>query len=199
MTVRLVRKRRTSASRPKNRHALPKDWLNSVPDRDSRPRRLVNGRSVPVKNTASADNARSRAIVVRHGAGSQALRLGTFDLRSTMGKAYRARVVELTSHTGGDPNAVQHTLIDHGARLHLLTQLAWDELSRSGAFRGGEPTPANDAYRRAAADERAVLLLLGLDRKAKDIPDLADYLKSKTKRLTLKARAEDAVDAEEVE
>jgi hypothetical protein len=107
-------------------------------------------------------------------------------------------VVELTSHIGGSPNAVQRTLIDHAARLRLLTRLAWDELSRSGAFRGGAPTPANDAYRRAAADERAVLLLLGLERVAKEIPDLADYIKAKAKRLTLKSRRDDAVDAEEV-
>jgi hypothetical protein len=41
-----------------------------------------------------------------------------------------------------------------------------------------------------------VLLLLGLDRKAKEVPELSEYLRSK--RLTLKARTKDAVDAEEV-
>src|SRR5262249_21192885 len=141
--------------------------------------------------------ARPPKVLIKHASGSRALMHAHFDMRSTVGKAYRARVEALTSHIGGDPSTVQRTLVDQAARLHLLTLQAWDELTRSGAFHRGMPTPANDAYRRAAADERSVLMILGLERKAKEIQDLADY-QAKAKRLPFKGRTLDVTDAEEV-
>ena len=149
-----------------------------------------------IKRPDARANARPRKVLIKHGSNSHALMHAPFDMRSVVGKAYQHRVRELSAHIGGEPNAVQRTLIDHGARMHLLTRMAWRELSTHGAYRHGSPTPANDAYRRAAADERSVLLLLGLDRKAKEVPELSEYLASK--RLTFKGRSKDAVDAEEV-
>jgi hypothetical protein len=150
---------------------------------------------VPVKNVSAAKNGKARAVTVKYAHG-ETIRLGKIDLRFTMGRRYRARIAALTSHLGGDLTTPQAVLVDQAARFHLLTGLAWDALTKHGAYRHGSPTPANDAYRRAAADERSVLLLLGLDRKAKDVPELSEYLASK--RLTFKGRSKDAVDAEEV-
>ena len=149
---------------------------------------------MPIKNTSARRNGKPHAITVRY-AGGQALRLGKIDLRFKDGKLYRHRINELVQHLGGADmvSAPMRTLVDQAARFHLLTGLAWDALTRYGAYKHGAPTPANDAYRRAAADERSVLLLLGLDRKAKEIPDLAEYLRSKAKpRLTFKGPVEDA-------
>ena len=148
-----------------------------------------------IKRPDARANARPRKVLIKHGSNSHALMHAPFDMRSVVGKAYQHRVRELSAHVGGDPNSVQRTLIDHGARLHLLTRMAWRELSEHGAYRGGAPTPANESYVRAAASERSVLLLLGLERKAREIPDLQDYLRSKAKpRLLLKGPVEDAAE-----
>jgi len=148
-------------------------------------RRRIGGSLVPVKNAASARNALPNKVWITHGGNSKTLLRATFDMRSAVGKAYQVRVEELTAHLGGAEvvTAPQRTLIDHAARLRLLALLAWDEISRGGAFRAGEPTAAFDAYRRVSADERDVLRTLGLERRAKPVPDLDSYLRAKAKRL----------------
>ena len=144
-------------------------------------RRRRDGRLLPVKNQASAANARPKKVEVHHAGGSKVLLHAAFDMRSAVGKAYQARVDELVAHLGGTEmvTAPQRTLIDHAARLRLLALLAWDEISTGGAFREGEPTSAFDAYRRVSADERDVLRTLGLERRTKSVPDLDTYLRAK--------------------
>ncbi len=125
------------------------------------------------------------------------MRYADLDLRSTAGKEYAATKAVLTAHLGGEENvtAPQRTLIDHAARLQVLTRLAWDELTRSGPFKHGETRPALDAFRRIAADLREVLRTLGLERRAREIiPDLATYIEAKRQPLRLKAPVEDAED-----
>src|SRR3989442_14125356 len=89
------------------------------------------------KRPDAARNARPRKILLRHASDSRALRYADLDLRSTAGREYAGTKATLTAHLGGEANvtAPQRTLIDHAARLHLLTRLAWDELIRGGAFR----------------------------------------------------------------
>lgn len=127
----------------------------------------------------SARNARPKKILlVGHGATSKALREGVLDLRSRAGKTYRATCQALGAHVGGELSAPQKALIDQAARLRLLTQFAWAEIDRLGPFKKtGELVAAFDAYRRAAADERSVLSLLGIERRVKELPTLQDYLK----------------------
>ncbi len=139
-----------------------------------RPRRLRGGR----RNPASRRNARPKAIkIFRSGLSSRALRHGVFHRGTVVGKAYVARQAALTAHLGGDPTVPQEMLISQAARLWLLGQFAWLEISRFGAFRDGKArTAIVDAYLRVAAHERAVLALIGLDRKAKQLPSLEDYL-----------------------
>jgi hypothetical protein len=136
---------------------------------------------VPIKNAASAKNARAKAIVVRHAGESAALRLGRLDLRSTLGRAYRSRVEALIAHLGGaDAVSIpQLALVNQAARLRLLVEIAWTELTKTGALRNGEPRPALDVFRRLAADEREVLRTLGLKRVARELR-LADVVGGKS-------------------
>jgi len=161
-------------------------WRDSIPNKPTRPRRLANGKYVPVRNTASRANGRGKTVIVKHAGDSHALRLGRLDMRSDMGKMFQSRVQLLTQHLGGPSELTvpQSTLVEHCARLYLLRRAAWDEVMRSGAYRDGVPRPAVDSYRRVAGDEVEVLKLLGIERRVKQVPDLDSYLRSKTKRLT---------------
>jgi hypothetical protein len=158
----------------------------------------VNGRLQPIKNTASRGNARGRSVVaVKHAGDSRTLRLGRFDLRRAEGRKYSDTVSLLKAHLGGEVTAPQAILVDQSARLTVLTGIAWDELTKHGAFHDGEPTPALHAYLRLIGEARSVLVTLGLERRPKDVGDLQDYLRSKaSKRLRL-GRTLDAEDAEE--
>jgi len=137
---------------------------------------------VPVRNAASAANARSKKITVRSAGGSRLLKFADLDLRSTAGRVYRARAEELISHLGGADmvSAPMRTLVDQAARLHLLRRIAWDELSKTGPFHRGDARPALTVYQRLAADERDVLRTLGLQRVAREIPRLADVVSGRT-------------------
>lgn len=127
------------------------------------------------KRPDAAANARPRKVAVTHG-GKSALARAAFDLRTRFGRAYRAHCATLTAHVGGDPTAPQAALIDQAARLRLLGRLAWEELVQGGAFRNGAPRLAFDAYRKAAADEREVLRLLGVERRQRPIQTIEEYL-----------------------
>jgi hypothetical protein len=142
-------------------------------------RRLRNGRLVRDKNPASAANARPKKVIVSHGGASQLVLRAAFDMRSRLGRAYAAAHSALVAHLGSDLTAPQAALVDQAARLRLLTQIAWSELQATGAFRRGEVAPAFDAFRRAAADERAVLALLGIQRHAREVPTLHEYLSNR--------------------
>jgi hypothetical protein len=141
-----------------------------------------------------------RKVLVKHAGESRLLRYADLDLRSIAGKEYRARVEALTAHLGGDLTAPQARLVDMAARLALLASLAWDELTRAGAFKDGEPRPALSAYRSAIADERSVLAVLGIERKAKPVPTVEEYLQAKAREHpALRLKGEGVSDAEEVE
>lgn len=149
--------------------AKMRDAVVAIPMKQRRRRRIA-GQDVRIKNAASARNARARRVRV--------LLPGQLQDRRTRGyRLEAAHVAALVQHVGGDPSIAQRSLIDQAARLRLLTQLAWTELQRVGVFRDGEPRAAFDAYRRAAADEREVLRLLGLERRAQPVPTLDDYLR----------------------
>ena len=198
MRLRLRSKKASIGKQASYASSLSKDWRDSIPNRPSRPRRRANGRLVPVKNPASRTNALGRSVIrVKHAGESRTLRLGRFDLRRTEGRKYRAVVTALTQHLGGPEEITepQRQLIDQAARLAIISGLAWDQLER-GAFRKGESVPALQTYKSVIADIRSILSMLGLERRAKAIPNLHDYLATKThKRLPLK----DVSDAEEVE
>jgi hypothetical protein len=129
---------------------------------------------VPLKNAASARNARSKKITLRaHGGSSKALLHAPLDLRSAVGKAYRNELQALLAHVGGEQHVStpQRALCDQAARLALLEAMAWAEVLRDGVH-----APAAQVFLRASSERRAVLVLLGLERKTKPAPTLEQYL-----------------------
>lgn len=141
------------------------------PNGDARP-----ARATPAQQAARARNGRPKVVHIK-GAGttSLALRHAALSRGTRLGRAYDTAVQEFTAHVGGEPSAVMKVLIDRAARAGLLAQIAWAEVVRVGAFRNGEPRGAFDAYRRAAADEREVLKLLGIQRQARPVQAIEDY------------------------
>lgn len=141
--------------------------------RDAQGRRL--GR--PQKRPDAARNARPRRVSITHGGDSRVLLRDPLDRRTRIGKAYRDHCQALSAHVGGEPTRPQAELIDQAARLALLAKIAWAELFRGGVFVNGtgQPAPALETWLKAARDQRAVLQLLGLERRSRDVT-LSEYL-----------------------
>jgi hypothetical protein len=100
--------------------------------------------------------------------------LSMIDKRTRAGRVYRTVIRELINHVGGDPSAAQRLLIESASikatRLALLT----DNL-----LAGIEP--GEDGHQALAwlNSLRMDLQALGLERRARDVTSLADYLHSK--------------------
>jgi len=138
-------------------------------DRTQRPKRMRrNGRLVRVKRSDSAKNARPKVKFLVHGR-HRALLRDPLDARTRVGRAYAAQMVQYRQHLGGDVSVAQEKLIDQAARLGLLADIAWGELIRSGRLiKRGSVNAAFDPFLRASRDLRAILLVLGLKRHAKE-------------------------------
>jgi hypothetical protein len=130
------------------------------------------------KRPDSAANARPHKVSIQgHGGTSHALMRDPLDLRTRVGKAYRLHMQALTEHVGGSPTTPEQSLIDQAARLRVLAAIAWREVSKKGCFgKEGALLPAVDAFRAAIRDERDVLRMLGIERRAKPLPTLSEYL-----------------------
>lgn len=128
------------------------------------------------KRPDSAALARPKRVAVTHG-GRSALLHAPLDRRTRFGRLHRAQVDALCRHLGGDVTVAQARLVDQAVRLRLLSELAWSELLRGGAFtEAGDPRPALDAFRRLAGDERSLLALLGVERREQPVASLDQYL-----------------------
>lgn len=133
-----------------------------------------------MKRYDSAKLAKPKVKYVSHAAGSNLLE-DPLDNRTRVGKMYRAQRALLTTHIGEHPTLPQEKLIDQAVRLAMLTDIAWAELMRSKKLvTNGAVHPAFEAFLKASRDQRAVLIILGLKRQTKNIPDLQDYLRQKT-------------------
>lgn len=129
-------------------------------------------------SSESAKNARPKVKFVTHG-GQSALRHAVLDMRTSMGRKYRASLAELKAHVGSDLTVPQAKLIEQATRLSLLSDLAWAEVADAKALiTNNTPCAAIDVFLKAARDHRAVLNLLGLERRVKPI-NLNDYLEGK--------------------
>lgn len=155
--------------------------LAGAPKRPKRTRVRRDGCLMLPKNAASAKNARPRRITLQHGGSTGGLlRTGMLDRRSRLGKLELTQIRELTAMLGGDVTPALAALVTHRARVHILTLVAWAELSSRNLFNAsGEPVPALDAFLRLVHEDRELLKLIGLRRKPKDVPELGDYLKRK--------------------
>lgn len=159
--------------------------MDNAPDKPQRPKRLRTlreGRRVLVKRPDSAGNARPHKIFPVHAGAAKVLRRGVLDTRGALGKTYRTELSGLTAHVGGDPTLTLARLVEQGARLHLLEAMAWAETQAApGLIRAdGTPHPAIDVLLRTMRERREVLKLLGIERRQKPVPSLADYLSGRT-------------------
>ncbi len=133
-----------------------------------RKRRRRNGRLVLQKGPDMRRNARPKVKYLVHGSQSQLLR-DPLDARTRVGRAYAAQMQAYRQHLDGDVSVAQEKLIEQAARFGLLTDIAWGELMRSGhLIKRGSVNAAFDPFLRASRDLRAILLVLGLKRHAKE-------------------------------
>ncbi len=148
----------------------------------------------------AAGNARPRKVMIVHALQGASILRDPLDMRTKVGKAHRERCALLSADLGGDLSVAMATLVDQASRLHLLTKFAWTEIGRRGAFKNGCATPAVEAYLRATAREADVLRMLGLERRAKPVPDLQTYLRALAeKKAQQDSSSEPAEDAQLVE
>lgn len=145
--------------------------------RPKRARRLRNGRRELVRNAASATNAKPRRVFITHGGGSRAILGMPFDQRSAFGKAHTHYRDAYRAHVGSALSVPQEDLCDMAARLKLLTHICFTELMQGGVFAAdGTLRAAFGALIRSEADLRAVLSLLGIERRERAVPTLRQVL-----------------------
>lgn len=145
-------------------------------------RRAINRPQRIVRPDAAANARKSPKIRVVHGGKSTALLKGEFDLRTKIGREHKTRLAVMKAHMGDDLTAPLERIADQAVRLSLLEDIAWAELSRASSIvnsKGDGLNPAFDAVLRAAREHRNVLEIIGLQRKAKQVPTLAEYLASR--------------------
>jgi len=111
---------------------------------------------------------------LQNGIYAKVLRGGKVDGRTTLGQAMRALKQDLTRDIGGDPSTQQHILIDRVVMKTFRCQ------AFEAAFSEGSKEP--EAHYLALCNSlRLDLQALGLQRKAKDIQSLRDYIEVKSK------------------
>jgi hypothetical protein len=164
--------------------------------RPYRPRQLKDGRRVAYKRADARANAMPRKVFPVHAGAAKVLRKGVIDRRGTLGHAFYGELANLRTHIGGDPTLPLARLIEQGAMLHLLQAMAWAEVQTAGRLirTDGTAHPALDVLLRTMRERREVLKLLGLERRAKPIPSLQEYL---AKKATEKETQEEHVKTEE--
>lgn len=96
-------------------------------------------------------------------------------------------------HLGEGEEDKWASLVRHSARLELLATLAWAEVVRHGCLE--EAPGAFAAFLTAGRELREVLKLLGLERRAKPVPDLKTYLRTLAEKKAAEAGGGDAAPA----
>ena len=189
MKLHLRNRAATLPAQPRDKSALPRDWVDSLPNRASRRRRLRNGRLVPVK----AD-PRSRKVRITTGVESRAIR-GELDRRYAFARTVSTYEREYREHVGAD-SVVLRDLCRSAAIHKAVFNLALQRLMDSGPLDDQDRVrAAYEAWRTADRDLREVSRGLGLERREKPLPDLQAYLSEKTKKPLRIARTLDAEEA----
>lgn len=108
-------------------------------------------------------------------------RLGTrrLDGRSTVAVAARRFVADLTADLGGDPSRAEATLIELAARTWIIVEALDDWIMRQPSLvlhRKRAAVPVLLQRQQLVDSLARTLERLGLERRARDVPDLASYL-----------------------
>lgn len=166
------------------------------PTRPKRQRTRRNGRYELVKRPDSAKNAQPAKVFLWHGLGSSFLRGQRPDMRSAVGRAVAGRQAAYIAHLGGDPSVPQQRLTNHAARFGIVADALWARLNANPqTFEPDALAGMLDAFVRISREEREVLKLLGLERKARDIPTLQDYLRQKAAEKEAQQESPEPTDA----
>jgi hypothetical protein len=103
--------------------------------------------------------------------------LAALDQRSTLARELAHWRQCLAADVGGDPSTAQAALIERvAAKRVMVGALEVYLLAHPGTFCGTAPPALATLYRQMSDSLRADLLALGLERRAKDVPDLTAYL-----------------------
>jgi hypothetical protein len=129
----------------------------------------------------SRRNGTPKKLFMVTGYNSRALRGQPLHRGSGVGRAYADYLSEYRAHLGNDLSVVQTDLVDQAARLKLVSNLCYAVLMERGLFdKQGNPRPVLGEFRRACAEHRAVLLMLGI-RRTKELT-LGDVLREEQQR-----------------
>ena len=129
------------------------------------------------RHPASAKNGRPHAVTMKYG-GTSALRAARVDQRTPEAHFENNKIAARVQHAGGADVVTEPLLsiIRHSARLELLVALAYAEVLRVGVVHDGAVSGAFQAFLTAGRELRGTLELIGLERKQKPVPSLAEYL-----------------------
>ncbi|OLO10633.1 hypothetical protein BTW10_13075 [Chromohalobacter japonicus] len=97
--------------------------------------------------------------------------MGDLDGRTGIAQMMRERYASMTSDLGGPENLsyAQRSLVERALWLEFWLQRQEVELAKGESFDVGK-------WVQAANGLQGILTKLGLERKAKDVPNLSDYL-----------------------
>jgi hypothetical protein len=102
--------------------------------------------------------------------GTQGTILVGVDMRTHGGRRFKELCADLVDHLGDDPTAPQVALIRRAAALAVWCEQAESDQAQGGDFDVASYTTCANTLRRLLAD-------LGLERRAKDVTSLADYIR----------------------
>jgi hypothetical protein len=155
--------------------ALSRDWIDSLPNHPRRWRRRSGGRMEPLKRPDAAMRKPAKVAIVT-GVNSRAVR-GELDQRFAFAKATSTYTEEYRQHVGSDRSVVMDDLCRSAARHKAIMNLALARLMERGPLDTKDNIrAAYEAFRKADADHREVIRLLGIQRREKEIPRLGELL-----------------------
>ena len=112
---------------------------------------------------------------VEFSAGITAGQLPGVDGRTLAARRYRELVSGIASDLGGDLSIAKQAIVCRAASLITWAEQAEADFAKSGKLDVATYTTAINSLRRLLAD-------IGLDRQAKDVPDLKDWLAAREQK-----------------
>jgi len=139
-------------------------------------RKRVGGQLVRVKNAASAQNAKPKKVSLIHGGSSRKALYDPLDKRTVEHRFCFERKKALLAHLAGDATVFEQELVEQEVRLAMLARIAWIAIEQGNLLAEEGLAPAAEAYVRLTREQRAVMQLLGIQRRTKPVPTLETYI-----------------------